>query len=369
MTRTYDVAVIGLGLAGASALNDLARRQGVSVIGIDRFVPPHSLGSSHGSTRLVRVAYFENEAFTPMARHAITLWQALEARTGRTLFHATGVTCIGAPGSAFMASVREAVARHDVAFDDYQPMPGQFRFPADWECAIDREAGYLMAEASLQALLDEAVAHGADVRTHCETLAIEADGGRVRVRTSGGDISAGRAIVAAGAWSPDLVPALKPVTHIERQVLNWFQDDQGRFDYDAAGFRPFVAETADGGGQVKIAEHRMGTKISAVDALDRTPGPGDGREVEAFAAAHMPGIGARARQMVCMYPMARDDIFIIDRDPSRPNVIIGAGLSGHGFKFGPAIGEGLANLALDVPQASSFPSGLFQLQRFAAPAP
>src|SRR5665213_2926809 len=108
--KTFDIAVIGLGAAGAAALSALAR-EGAHVVGIDRFKPPHSFGSSHGETRLLRTAYSEGAFYVPLVRRAIVLWRELEARTGTRLFEQSGVTYAGPPGDWFVASARAAARR------------------------------------------------------------------------------------------------------------------------------------------------------------------------------------------------------------------------------------------------------------------
>ncbi len=368
----FDCAVIGLGLAGAAALNALARR-GIKVVGLEQYDRLNTLGSSHGSTRLVRVAYFEGAEFVPMARHALDLWRDLETRTGQSLFRPTGVIYGGRAQSAFMTSMHQAAAAHSVALDAGIPQPPRFSFPDDFEWALDHEAGYLHAEPALSALLDEAQQAGATIRTRCPCTALTPNAEGVLVTTRDGALQARHVIVTTGAWVDQLLPSLKSVTHIERQVLHWFKDPTGAFRHEA-GFRPFAIQTNEGNlfygfptdadGLVKVAEHLSGTRIAGLEALDRTLSPEDTAYVTGFVRAHMPELGDYDHGTVCMYPMARDDIFILDRHPTEPHITLGVGLSGHGFKFGPAIGEALANLALGTEQHPTFPTQFFSTARF-----
>ena len=152
-------------------------------------------------------------------------------------------------------------------------------------------------------------------------------------------------------------------------MLHWYEDRDGRYGA-AVGFKPFLVATADrmfygfpavADGAVKVAEHFSGARIAGPDAVDRTIAAGDTAPVDAFVAAYMPGLGARTRSTVCLYPMSWDEHFILDRLPGDPRIVIGAGLSGHGFKFAPVIGEALAGLALE--RAPKIDVGYFALAR------
>ncbi len=374
MPKRFDCAVIGLGLAGSATLDALARR-GISAIGLDQFSLRHAKGSSHGATRLLRVAYFEAKALTPWARHAVSLWKALEHRRKTKLFFAgSGVLCGGQAHSEFLESTREAAAAHSVRFTDLDSCPPQFDFGEDFRFAVDHEAGYVRAEASLQAFQDEAVLNGAIIRDQCRCLSIEPANGRVLISTEGGDIDAGHVVVTTGAWVSELLPDLAPFCYTERQVLYWFRDEARRFLAEN-GFRPFAVEVdghlfygfpTDGDNLVKVADHNAGVRVGSISEVGSVLTNDDLEGITYFVERHMPLLGPFDRHVVCMYPQAQDDMFILDRHPSRANVTIGVGLSGHGFKFGPAIGEALANFATNGQQVDAFPGDLVSVRRFLA---
>ena len=176
-------------------------------------------------------------------------------------------------------------------------------------------------------------------------------------------------MVTTGAWADELLPELNQRVHTERRVLHWYEDRDGRYDA-AAGFKPFLVATQDrmfygfpaiADRAVKVAEHFSGARIAAPDAVDRTISAHDTAPVDAFVAEYLPGLGARVRSTVCLYPMSWDEHFILDHLPGDPRVVIGAGLSGHGFKFAPVIGEALANLALE--RVAQIDIGYFALAR------
>lgn len=369
--RSVDVAVIGLGAAGSAALGPLARA-GAKVVGIDRFRPPHDQGSSHGETRMLRTAYSEGPAYVPMVRRSIELWRALEVRIGQSLFHQTGVAYFGPRASPFLDSARESARVWRVPLDDLDPAQDRLAVPAGWQRLLDREGGFLDAEASIDAFLRDAESHGAAILNDCRCEGFDFTSDAVVVETSIGPISAQKIVVTAGAWASALLPALASVTHVERRVLHWFRDVEDRYSAES-GFRPFLVETEDNAafygfpantrGEVKLAEHFIQEKIVSPDALDRSTSQRDIDFIRPFASRFLRGLGDHVRSSVCMYPMSKDEHFIIDRHPRERRLVIGAGLSGHGFKFAPVIGEAVAHLALDA--APAIDVEFFSLRRFA----
>ncbi|HEY0106285.1 MAG TPA: N-methyl-L-tryptophan oxidase [Rhizomicrobium sp.] len=350
----YDVAVIGLGAAGSAALNALARA-GARVIGLDRYDPPHDLGSSHGETRMLRTAYAEGPFYVPLVKRAITLWKAAERRGGKKLFEQAGVVYAGPADNPFIKGTKVAADAKQVRLVRASGLDAWFNLPEGWNALKETQGGFVYPERAIATFLAEARAHGATVWKTCPCAAMDGSGTTIVLRTPRGEVAARCVVVTTGAWIADLVPALKPVTFAERRVLHWFADPQRRFTM-RKGFRPFAIGTEDGQmiygfpanakGEVKVAEHMRVSVVASPDRLDRGISRADIRAIEAPVRRLLPGLGGRVRSTVCMYPMAKDERFILARHPGDPRVIVGAGLSGHGFKFAPAIGEVLANLAL-----------------------
>ena len=350
----YDVAVVGLGAAGSAAL----ARAGAKVVGIDRYDPPHALGSSHGETRLLRTAYSEGAVYVPMALRAIELWRALEQRTGTSLFAQTGVFYCGPQGERFLDSARAAAAHWQLPLATPAPLP-QLALPPAWQWFEERGGGYVFAEPAIGAFLQDAKAHGAELFANCRCEAMDSSGPAIVLQTAAGAIAADKVVVTTGAWIAQLLPELAPATHAERRVLHWFADPDGRHT-SAAGFKPFVVTTgndqmfygfpANAIGEVKVGEHFLAERIAGPDTVDRAISARDVEHIVPLVAQFLPGLGARTRSTVCFYPMSWDEHFIIDRSPHDARIVVGAGLSGHGFKFAPVIGEALANLALDRTQ-------------------
>lgn len=359
-SNTFDCIVIGLGGFGSAALLQLARR-GARVLGIEQFGPAHDRGSSHGETRVIRKAYFEHPDYVPLLNRAYELWGDLEQATSQQLFVRSGLILSARPECEAVAGTLAVAATHGL---DIQQLPlaearqqfPTFRFADDEVVVYERDAGHLYVEECVRAHLNQAQQAGADARFHEPVQSIEADAGSVRVRTDQGEYIAARLIVAGGAWSGRLLAELNLPLQVLRKVLFWhrivadtaaehqqapcflFQDDAGVF----YGFPCIDGRT------IKMAEHSAGKPIDDPDTLDRTLHGDDAAPVEAFIGRHLPIVSRSAeRHAVCMYTMTPDAHFIVDRHPHHQNVVIGAGFSGHGFKFTPAIGEALAELALD----------------------
>ena len=358
--QTYDVIVLGAGGVGSAALYELARR-GVRAVGIDRFRPPHDRGSSHGQTRVIRQAYFEHPDYVPLLTESYRLWRALEAATGRQLFHEVGLLEVGPVDGVVVPGVLRAAAEHGLAVEQISAgeierrWPG-LRVPAELVGVFERDAGYLLVEDCVAAHLAAAQAAGATLLVDTEVFDWTADDRGVRVRTSAGEIAAAKLIVAAGSWASSMLRDLPLELTVRRKPLFWFESASPRYDV-AAGFPVYLFELPAGvfygfpridGHSVKVAEHSGGATVADPANVNRTIDPIEQRRIEEFLAAHLPEVTTRlADHAVCLYTMSPDEHFIVDRHPAHANVVFAAGLSGHGFKFTPALGRALADLAID----------------------
>src|SRR5262249_19578731 len=222
----FDVVVIGLGVMGSAALRELARRKR-SVLGIERFAAGHDRGSSHGETRIIRLAYFEHPSYVPLVRRAYELWREIEAAAGQKLLQVTGVAEMGPPEGQLvkgtLASARLHGLTHEVlsAADLTRRFPA-FRLPPDFIAVVQRDGGFLLAEPSTDALLAQAKHAGAQLRELTTVRAIEPRVSTVRIVTDDGAIEAGAVIIAAGPWLKSLLPELPVRVRVTRQVMGWF---------------------------------------------------------------------------------------------------------------------------------------------------
>jgi sarcosine oxidase len=370
--RTYDVAVVGLGAMGSQTALELASR-GRRVVGFDRYRPPHTLGSTHGKTRIIREAYFEEPLYVPIVQRAYELWRGLEERSGARLLTGTGGLMLGAPDSEVVSGARASAVEHGLPFEELSARDVRARFPAfvvpDGHVAIfEPRAGFLEPEAAVEATLALAAAAGADLRY--EEPVLELDG--TLLRTARGTYEAERVVVSAGAWVTDLLPQLAGTFTVARQPLLWLDPlEPALFGRDR--FPIFVWEWAPGwafygfpdvGDGFKVAVHHHG-ESTAPDAVDRGLTAADERAIRELVQRFFPAGGGDLRAAaVCLYTNTPDEHFVIDRLPDDERVVVASPCSGHGFKFAPAIGELLADLATgETPRFDLTP---FALGRFAA---
>lgn len=372
----FDVIVIGLGASGGASLYHLAKA-GLRVLGIDRFAPPHNRGSSHGHTRIYRQAYYEAPVYVPMALRALELWHALERDVGRTLFTQTGGLTVGRAEDALIAGALASARQHGIAHELLTLEEVEARFPAFKPPAgtmglYEPTAGVLFADLCVQSHLEMAAAAGAQINT-CEIVeSIDySHADRVAVKTDRAIYEAGRVVVAAGAWAPKLL-GLEHAFHVTRETVQWFRSSSpsarasecpvsmialpdGRMFYSLPDF----------GDGFKAGMHHSGKTGDA--HLDWEPVSAN--DTDAFAkdlATYAPGaVGPLCESAPCFYTSTADQHFAIGPLPWAPNVILAAACSGHGFKFAPAIGEAVSQMARGLP--TELPMDVFDVGRLGVP--
>jgi sarcosine oxidase len=374
MTATADVVVVGLGAIGSATLHRLAL-QGVSAIGIDRFDPPHDHGSTHGETRITRLAVAEGDAYVPLVRRSHELWREMEAQTGETLFMQIGGLVIGegdgAPShgqAGFLGSTIGIAQRHAIPHEILDSTEIRRRYPQfelrDQERGyFEPSAGVLFPERTVALQLRLARALGATIRPNEQVVAIEPCGSGAAVVTDKGRIEASRVILTAGAWSPGLSGgAMTGLADVHRQVFLWLEPDEPAL-YDPARCPIFIwmygprAEDyvygiplLPGGSGVKSGTEEYGVTGIDPDMTDRIVTAG---EAEAIYSRHIAGRvrGLSNRVMkssTCLYTVTPDAGFIIDSLQADGAVIVASACSGHGFKHSPALGEYLAARATET---------------------
>ena len=379
MPQAFDVIVLGTGAMGASATYQLAKR-GVRVLGIDQYDPPHTLGSTHGETRITRIACGEGEIYTRLARRSHEIWPEIERERAQgsegSLMTSNGLIVIAGPAAAkrhgnarFLENTADNARKAGVAWESLNAEQIRSRYPAfrvndDEKAYLDHVSGFLRPEACVTAQLSLARKHGAVTHVNETVKDFEAVGGGVEVRTNKATYAARRLIITAGAWLPHLLKSDNGSPFvIQRQVLYWFaphsEEDLASFKQERFpvfiwlvpdrplviyGF-PALGGMADG---IKIAaeENESSTTLSSVN---RTVSDREKTEMyETYIRPFFPGLSSGCvRAEVCLYTKVKDGRFIIDRHPSMDNVIIASPCSGHGFKHSPAIGELLAQMALE----------------------
>jgi sarcosine oxidase len=373
---SVDTVVVGLGVMGSAALRSLAAR-GVRTLGIERLVPGHDRGSSHGATRIIRLSYFEHPSYVRLLREAYPLWRELEAKAGHRLLHINGIVEIGRPDSALvqgtLAAARQHALPHEVldAAELMRRYPA-FHVPADFVAVAQPDGGFVEAEPAVAAQLALARAAGAEIRTNIAVRAIEPRSGGVRVVTDDEIIDASRVVVTAGARLPKLIPDLPVKLRATRQVLAWFEPQKPEL-FEPARCPVFLIEGPHGthygfplqaGAGVKVAKHHHFDETVDPDDYDRGVSARDEAAIRAAVADYLPAANGKLNAATtCLYTMAPDDDFIIDTLPDEPRIIIASACSGHGFKFAPLIGEIIAELA--TTGATTRDITRFRVSRFA----
>ncbi len=334
------------------------------------------MGSSHGLTRIIRLAYHEDPSYVPLLRRAYALWRELEQASGGRVLHITGALEIGVSGSDVLEGVLASCRVHDLPYEILTSQQINRRFPAyrlpqHYTGVLQPEGGFLDPERCIATYLTLAGARGAEIHPNEQVLDWEPAGDGVRVRTDRAAYSADRLIITAGAWLPKLVPMLARVAVPERQVLAWFRPLRPE-RFTAAAFPVFILAAEEGNFYgfpmyglpgLKIGLHHHLQEVVDPDTMDRTAHLRDEEVLRAFAARYFPdGAGETLALKTCLYTNTPDRHFIVDRHPEYPQVVIGGGFSGHGFKFCSVMGEILADLALMGTTAHD--TGAFKLARF-----
>ena len=356
-----DVVVVGVGGMGSAAAYHLARR-GYDVVGLERFDIPHSRGSSHGLTRIIRRPQYEDPAYVPLVRRAYELWDELDAIHSRRLLHRVGSVDVGPDdGESVYAGSKRACEVHDIGHDDLTGATlnerfAGYEFPASYRAIHQSEGGFLHCEQCTVAHVEAAHEHGAAIRAREAVQEWTADEAGVTVHTDRGEYVADRMIVTAGAWTGALLPSLSPLLQPERQVLGWFQPTEPAL-FEPERFPVFVAEVEEGHFYgfptygipgFKIGKYNHREETGAPSELDREPDREDERLLRAFTERYVPkAAGPTMRLSTCLFTNTPDEDFLLDVHPEYENVVVGAGFSGHGFKFASVVGEILADLAVD----------------------
>jgi len=370
--QRYDVVVVGVGGMGSAAAYHLARR-GRSVLGLERFDVPHELGSSHGITRIIRLGYFEHPDYVPLLRRAYELWRELEREAQEQLLYVTGIVEGG--GRIYEGSLRSCV-EHDLPHDAIDGRQVNQRFPAyrlppDFPAVFQPDGGFVLPERCIVAHVAGALSHGAVVRARERVLEWSATANGVRVTTDRDVVEAERLVLTAGAWSQEVARLPPGLVRGVRQALAWFQPTQPELfepeqmpvfnlDLDGEHFYGFPAFGIPG---FKLGRYDHHGEGGDPDSIPREPTLADETPLRDFAERYFPdGAGPTVALKTCLFEPSPDEHFLIDRHPESEHAVVGAGFSGHGFKFCSVVGEILADLAVDGTTRHDI--DLFRLDRF-----
>ncbi len=372
-----DVIVVGLGVTGAATTWQLAAR-GLRVLAFDARRPPHSLGSTHGGSRVIRETAFEHPRYVPIVRRAYELWEQLERATRRTLFIPSGALYAGVPQASVVVGSRKSAHEHGVGCENLSAGALRARWPIfamreDMVGLLEPGAGVLRPEACVGALLEAATGAGATLRLGEPVLEWGASSDGAWVRTASGRLSASHVVLALGPWMLEVLAPFTNGVWVERVVQHWFVPTG-----DVAPFAPdrmpiYLFEDADGvifygfpmlDGAMKCAVHHRGESTTA-DSARRSVSVEEIARAESLLRKFIPSAaGPRINSAVCLYTNTPDGDLIVDRHPEHDSLILASPCNGIGFKFAPAIGEAIADLVLGVELRFSLePFGLRRLRR------
>ena len=364
--ETFGVVVVGQGVTGLATTLALARR-GVRVAAVDALGSGHPLTSSTGVSRSIRVAYAVPE-YIRLAREAIERWSQLEREQGRQILDLTGHVDLG-PETLLTdlerAMADEGIASHGLDASDVRTVLPELQLRPDERALHHREGGTVLAREGMEAMTRAATGLGATLISPERVVSLETSGDGVRLVTTGGRIDAGVAVVATGPWANELLTPLGlglPLAPAVAQVTY--------FDIPALVARPGLAEwSVDANGRgvyghpvpgvgYKFAFDAAGTEPWSPATSEWAPDPDEQAALVSWVERRFPAVAATVLQSERHpWTMTPDSDFVIDRDGP---VVIACGCSGHAFKFGPALGELVADIAQEIPRPEQ---PLFSMRR------
>ncbi len=356
----YDVIIIGLGAMGSAASYYLSKN-GVKVLGLDTYEPPHKLGSSHGHTRVIREAYHEGTSYVPIVKRAYELWNELDHEIEDKLILEYGGMYLGDDGK-YLSDAKKSAKKYDIPIKEFSSKEIKEKYnilnpPNNFKGLLENRSGAVFPEKAISNFLSKSINNGSSHNYNEKVIGWEKQSKFYKVETDKNNYFAEKLIFSSGAWIKNLVPSLKLPVKIERQVLFWFDPikDKDKFHYsnmpntgwDLDNGMEFYTQPNIENKGFKVAMHHNGKFISE-DDLNRESNADDLSIVQNFLEEYIPlANGKIIDSRVCVYTNTPDLDFIIDFYPNDENLIICSPCSGHGFKFTPAIGEICSELVIN----------------------
>ncbi len=369
----FDAVVVGCGAMGSSVSYNLAAR-GLRVLTLERFGLNHEFGSSHGRTRIIRLAYAEDERYVPLLRRAFESWRLLERRSGRELLKMTGGLMIGSPEGELVTGVLRSAKKHDLphrllSARETEESFGALTLREEQSAVYEENAGILFPEECIATYADLAREAGCEIKFSEPMTRWKKTAEGVEVDSIGGSYLADRVIVCAGAWTGQLVGAIIPLS-CERQVPFWFPSS-GERCFSPEVMPIFIAEETPGhffygipevGHGVKVARTHEG-QVVGPDTVSRVVTEDDLAPVQEFVSKRLKKLGTTPMaSTTCLYTNTPDLNFVIGTHPDDARVTVVSACSGHGFKFASVIGEVAADLAIE--ERSDLDISFLNIDRF-----
>jgi sarcosine oxidase len=340
---------------GSSVSYNLARR-GLRVLTLERFGLNHELGSSHGRTRVIRLAYFEDPRYVPLLRRAFASWDELAQRSGSHVLERTGGLMIGREDGRLVAGVLRSARLHSLPHKllDAREVMNQFRVLrlTEEQCAVHEEnAGALFPDKCISSFFSLAQESGCEFHFSERVTRWKPHPEDVEVETEKGAYEADKVVFTAGPWTGSLLPGLLPLS-CERQVQFWFEPPADEtFSNDRMPI--FILEedsshyfygVPDFGHGVKVARTHGGTSVDP-EEMERRVTEADLAPVKGFIERRLPSLNpSPIASSPCIYTNTPDSNFVVDFHPQDERVVVISACSGHGFKFASVMGEVAADL-------------------------
>lgn len=387
MKKPYDTIVVGLGAMGSAALYQLSLRTS-NVLGLEQFSLFHEIGSSHGDSRIYRQGIGEGSFYAPLAIRSLEIAKKLEHRTNLNLFTRTGGLIMASPSvnsslhgnedflGETIGSAQEHAVYHEVLDSiGIKNISPQFNLFGDETGYYERGAGFMRPENCIRAQLSQALINGAQIHSEEKVLGIDAESEDiVSVKTDSKEYSARKVIICAGPWIGKILGSkYDKLFQVHRQVLYWFDVGDNFLYFSPRWFPVFLwvrgqeflygFPAIDGRfGGVKVATE-VDNPVDP-DTVDRNVTDKEIKEMSEKVKQFLPALNSSVclKAKACLYTETSDKHFVIDYHPEMPNVIIASPCSGHGFKHSLAIGQVLAEMAIDG--KTSFDISHFSSNRF-----
>ena len=370
----FDCIVIGLGGMGSATLFEL-KKQGLNVLGIEQFSIPHERGSSHGLSRIIRLAYFEHPSYIPLLKRSYTLWRELENESNQELLLKTGSIDASLPDDRIFKESLKSCLHYQLDHEVLEGSSLKERFPGhelpkNFKAVYQPDGGILIPEKCITTFTDLAKKKGAVIKEGEKVLRFEKDSFGIKITTNKKSYLSKKAVMTAGAWTGELISDFTSLLTPVRQVMGWFKPKREE-EFTKEVFPVFNLLVKEGHFYGFPSLDQTGLKIgkwqhrhekTAPDKL-RTEIDKEDEEVLRSCLKHYfpKANGDLLNAKACMFTNTPDEHFLIHQNPDLP-LLSASGFSGHGFKFCTVIGEILSQLI--AKGKSDYDIDLFSKERF-----
>ncbi len=377
-TTNYDVIVIGVGSMGSATCYQIAKR-GYKVLGLEQFgTIPHERGSHGGQSRIIRKAYFEHPDYVPLLNRAYQNWEQLERTTGEQVYFKTGLLYLGPPAHEVMKGIKKAAELHQIELLEKTSFNHFISGPNE-EILWEPDAGFLLPEKAISLFVNEAIRKGAVIKKGEKVIEWKKENGNIKVITDKENYNCRKLIITAGPWTGKMILGISTLLKVTRQIIVWVQPEKP-LDFSPDKFPCWVIANENiqgvyygfpyldgkkfpGPSGLKFALHCPG-KQTEPDDVNREITKEEILSVTNDLKKYLPVSASKVvAAKTCLYTNSPDENFIIDYLPGYDkDITVACGFSGHGFKFVSAVGETLADLAMDG--KTNLPVSFLSLKRF-----